>query len=132
MSSEPSKRTYAPTWAMRPATSGECRNIENGPCRAPRLLTMLSDASRPAAGTCAVLVISGSRAMDASSGRAGARILRPPRRRQRRSGRDALGLGFTTPGAVLRHRPDQVGRHLRDVRIAARDHALFDRARLRR
>src|SRR5262245_2418502 len=78
MSSEPSNRTYAPTCAMRLATSGECRNIENGPCSAPRLLTMLSAAARPAGGTCSVLVISGSRAIACVLRRAGARILRPP------------------------------------------------------
>src|SRR5688572_17139666 len=42
----------------------------------------------------------------------------------RRSGRDALAFRLAAPRAMLRHRLEQLGRHLRDVRVAAGDHAL--------
>src|SRR5258705_6169861 len=67
MSSEPSKRTYAPRCARRPASSGLCRNIVNGPCSAPRLATMPSTIAWSFAGTWFLLVMRVSLAMDRSS-----------------------------------------------------------------
>src|SRR5262245_36296282 len=67
MSSEPSKRTKAPRCARRPASSGECRNIVNGPCSAPRLATMPSTIAWSFAATCCLLVIGVSLAMSSSS-----------------------------------------------------------------
>src|SRR5205814_3631005 len=67
MSSEPSKRTYAPRCARRPASSGLCRNIVSGPCRAPRLATMPSTIAWSFAATWFLLVMGVSLAMDRSS-----------------------------------------------------------------
>src|SRR5262249_36337826 len=63
ISSEPSKRTSAPRWATRPASSGEWRNIEKGPRSVPRLLTMASTIAWSLAGTWSLLVIGVSLAM---------------------------------------------------------------------
>ena len=63
MSRPPSKRTYAPRCATRPASSGAWRNIEKGPCSPPRLLTMPSTTARASAGTWSALVMGVSRAM---------------------------------------------------------------------
>src|SRR5881409_376667 len=67
MSSEPSKRTKAPRCARRPASSGQCRNIVNGPCSAPRLATIPSTIAWSLAATCCLLVMGVSLAMSPSS-----------------------------------------------------------------
>src|SRR5882724_2694435 len=67
MSSEPSKRTYAPRCASRPASSGLCRNIVNGPWSAPRLCTIESTVAWSFAATWFLLVIGVSLAMMSSS-----------------------------------------------------------------
>src|SRR5437867_913645 len=67
MSSEPSKRTYAPRCASRPASSGLCRNIVNGPWSAPRLATIESTIAWSFAATWFLLVIGVSLAMHSSS-----------------------------------------------------------------
>src|SRR5207249_3579021 len=67
MSSEPSNRTKAPRCARRPASSGQCRNIVNGPCSAPRLATIPSTIAWSLAATCCLLVMAVSLAMSPSS-----------------------------------------------------------------
>src|SRR5271169_2383862 len=69
MSSKPSKRTNAPKWASRPASSGQCKNIVNGPCKAPRLATIESTIARSFSATWSLLVISGSLAIVNPPGR---------------------------------------------------------------
>src|SRR5262245_11566041 len=54
---EPSKRTSAPRWASRPASSGEWRNIGKGPYSARRLLTMASTIAWALAGTWSLLAL---------------------------------------------------------------------------
>src|SRR5882672_2090980 len=66
MSSEPSKRTYAPRCASRPASSGLCRNIVNGPWSAPRLATIESTIAWSFAATWFLLVIGVSLAIGSS------------------------------------------------------------------
>src|SRR5919204_6254775 len=67
MSSEPSKRTNAPRWARRPASSGQCRSIVNGPCNAPRLATIPSTIAWSLAATSCLLVMGVSLAISSSS-----------------------------------------------------------------
>src|SRR6266852_4712412 len=57
MSSEPSKRTNAPRCPSRPASSGQCMNIVNGPWTAPRLFTIDSKTAWSLAATWSLLVI---------------------------------------------------------------------------
>src|SRR6266851_2856371 len=67
MSSEPSNRTKAPRCASRPANSGQCRNIVNGPWSVPRLCTIASTVAWSFAATWFLLVIGVSLAMMSSS-----------------------------------------------------------------